>query len=75
MVDACVKTEAHRLRWLRYHQKELRVESYVGLGDYLNRQANENAGPVGRHFVLPSTFTGSPRNMIQNYQEAMAIVS
>ena len=30
---------------------------------------------VGRIVVLPSSFAGSPRNMMQNYQDAMAIVS
>ena len=29
---------------------------------------------VGKIVVLPSTFVGSPRYMMQNYQNAMAIV-
>ncbi|GJR58474.1 putative PIF1 DNA helicase/replication protein A1-like protein [Tanacetum coccineum] len=32
-----------------------------------------NAEFLGRKFVLPSTFTGGPRHMIQQYQDAMAI--
>ncbi|KAL0319969.1 UNVERIFIED_CONTAM: hypothetical protein Sradi_5258400 [Sesamum radiatum] len=30
-------------------------------------------GSVGKRFVLPSSFTGGPRYMVQNYQDAMAI--
>lgn len=29
---------------------------------------------IGRVIILPSTFIGSPRNMMQNYQDAMTIV-
>ena len=29
---------------------------------------------VGKIIILPSTFVGSPRYMMQNYQDAMAIV-
>ena len=28
---------------------------------------------IGRRIVLPSTFTGGPRYMIQNYQDVMAL--
>jgi hypothetical protein len=37
--------------------------------------ANNLNGRVGKMVILPSTFIGSPRNMMQNYQDAMAIVS
>jgi len=30
---------------------------------------------IGKMVILPSSFIGSPRNMMQNYQDAMAIVS
>jgi len=32
-------------------------------------------GRIEKMVILPSTFVGSPRNMLQNYQDAMAIVS
>ncbi|XP_076049277.1 uncharacterized protein LOC143029952 [Oratosquilla oratoria] len=45
---------------------------YSGLMDHLARN-NENEDPGGP-VILPSSFTGSSRNMQQCYQDAMAIV-
>jgi hypothetical protein len=42
--------------------------------DYLNRERNENVEP-GVPIILPSSFTGSPRNMHQYFQDAMSIVA
>jgi len=36
---------------------------------------NNLNGRIGKIIILPSTFIGSPRNMLQNYQDAMAIVA
>eukprot|EP00794_Sanderia_malayensis_P011640 gene11640-biopygen9314 len=87
LVDAFTKIEGNDLAYIRYHQKDLRVESYKGLMDHLYRRAEQqnliaqahNPGAaqhtdVGRVIILPSTFTGSQRNMQQNYQDAMTIV-
>ena len=74
VVDAYVKTEGNRLFFIRQNQARLRVESYKGLVDYVHSAAEENNARVGRMVVLPSTFVGSPRNMQQNYQDAMAII-
>jgi len=53
----------------------LRTETYQGLIDYLaNATNNNNNAHVGKIIILPSTFVGSPRNMLQYYQDAMAIV-
>jgi len=46
-----------------------------GLRDYLQTTANNLKGRIGKMVILPSTFIGSPRNMLQNYQDAMAIVN
>ncbi|XP_044019460.1 uncharacterized protein LOC122859843 [Aphidius gifuensis] len=43
------------------------------LVDNYQRAETENC-QVGKIVVLPSSFTGSPRNMLQHYQDAMAIV-
>ena len=40
--------------------------------DHLHSGATNSR--VGRPVILPSSFIGSPRNMQQNYQDAMAIV-
>ncbi|XP_029157800.1 uncharacterized protein LOC114930213 [Nylanderia fulva] len=53
--------------------KRLRVEKHQGLIDYLEKKATDANARVGRIMILPSTFIGSPRNMMQNYQDAMAI--
>ena len=54
--------------------KQLRLESYQGLVDHLNNTANDMNCQVGKIVILPSIFVGSPRYMMANYQDAMAIV-
>ncbi|XP_077199856.1 uncharacterized protein LOC143840327 isoform X2 [Paroedura picta] len=73
IVDAYVKTEANRLNFLRTNQTALRVESHYGLMDHL-QQTTGNVPIPGTAIILPSSFQGSPRNRMQNYQDAMAIV-
>jgi hypothetical protein len=73
VVDAYVKVEETRLEWQRKNQKKLRVESYKGLSDYLQLAADQRGAIPGRMVVLGSSFAGGPRNMQQNYQDAMAI--
>ena len=75
VVDAYVKTEAERLTFISTHQTQLRVECYQGLMDHIYTQASTLDASVGRVVILPSSFAGSPRNMQQQYQDAMAIVS
>nr|CDJ90379.1 uncharacterized protein LOC100903664 [Haemonchus contortus] len=75
LVDSYIKIEQNRLNFDRTHQAELRVDSYRGLADYVTGD-NDITGPAGvRRVILPSSFPGSPRAMVQNYQDAMAIVS
>lgn len=50
------------------------MDTYIGLADALQVRANNENLRAGRIVILPSTFIGSPRNMMQNYQDAMAIV-
>ncbi|XP_070157971.1 uncharacterized protein [Polyergus mexicanus] len=75
LVDSYVKIEKDRIDYCKNHQKELRTETYQGLKDYIETMANNLNGRIEKMVILPSTFTGSPRNMLQNYQDAMAIVS
>ncbi|KAK9160726.1 hypothetical protein Syun_007067 [Stephania yunnanensis] len=35
---------------------------------------NQKDGNIGRRIILPSSYTGSPRDMYNRYQDAMAIV-
>nr|CDJ90221.1 uncharacterized protein LOC100908212 [Haemonchus contortus] len=75
LVDSYVKIEQNRLNYDRTHQTELRVDSYKGLSDYVAGDNNITGPPGVRRVILPSSFPGSPRAMVQNYQDAMAIVS
>ena len=63
-----VRVEGSRLHFIRQNQTSLRSEVYNNLTDYL--ELNMNA----KNVILPSSFNGSPRNMFQNYLDAMSIV-
>ncbi|KAL6521907.1 hypothetical protein OROMI_031784 [Orobanche minor] len=72
LVDAFTTVESARTRWVRQNQPQLRAQMYKGLQDAYMR-GETNASAQGKRIILPSSFTGGPRNMIQNYQDAMAI--
>jgi hypothetical protein len=72
IVDAYMCIEEEQLQWVRRNQKKLRSELYSGLKDAILR-GDTNSITVGKRIILPSSFTGSPRYMVQNYQDAMAI--
>ena len=42
--------------------------------DYIRAATDVNYCEIGKYIILPSTFIGSPRYMMQTYQDAMAIV-
>jgi len=70
-VDSYARIEQDRLQFLRFNQKKIRAELYQGLHD---RIINNDESRIGKRIVLPSSHTGSPRNMQTNYLDAMAIV-
>jgi len=45
------------------------------LKDHLRTISNNLNARIGKMVILPSTFVRSPRNTMQNYQDAMVIVS
>ena len=53
----------------------MRADSYRGLHDFLEIEAERQGLRAGRVTVLPSTFSGSPQNMNQKYLDAMAFVA
>ncbi|GFY40563.1 helitron_like_N domain-containing protein [Trichonephila inaurata madagascariensis] len=59
------------LNFIRHNQ---RVESYLGLADHVNALATEAGMRAGVTLILPSSFSGSPRAMQQNFQDAMSTV-
>ncbi|XP_051167634.1 uncharacterized protein LOC127285579 [Leptopilina boulardi] len=74
LVDSGVKYEKDKLSYCENNQEQLRCDSYKGLIDYMHNSSNEHEIRIGKMVILPSTFIGSPRNMMQQYQDAMAIV-
>nr|GEZ08838.1 hypothetical protein [Tanacetum cinerariifolium] len=71
-VDAYTAVLDHDLDWYKRNQNTIRSELYHGLHDRI-ASGETNIQSLGRKFILPSTFTGGPRHMIQQYQDAMAI--
>nr|XP_048318610.1 uncharacterized protein LOC125418353 [Ziziphus jujuba var. spinosa] len=72
LVDAYTMVESSRLSYICTHKKELRSEMYRGLAEAILK-GGIDASSQGKCFILPSSFTGGARYMIQNYQDAMAI--
>ncbi|CAG7816142.1 unnamed protein product [Allacma fusca] len=48
---------------------------YTGLLDHMESRDDSEGIKAGKAVILPSSFMGSPRNMQQLYQAAMAIVT
>ena len=72
IVDAYASVEEDRLQYIRKNQQNLRSEIYQGIQDAVTKGDND-AKVIGKRIILPSSHTGSPRYMIQNYQDAMTI--
>ena len=72
LVDGYTMVEAERLLYVRNQNSELRCETY----DRLSKAAQTSNPEIkkrGSKVVLPSSFTGGPRYMLQNYLDAMAM--
>nr|GEU52936.1 hypothetical protein CTI12_AA123990 [Tanacetum cinerariifolium] len=72
LVDAFTAIEEQRLNWTRNNQDMLRVDLYHNLCDVVKRRDTSATG-LGKRIVLPRTYVGSPRYMMHNYQDAMAL--
>ncbi len=71
-VDAYCVTLESRFRWLRRNRDRFRAEILCGLQDAVNR-GDTDASLYGKRTILPSSFVGGPRYMMQIYQDSMAI--
>lgn len=71
IVDAWACTEQNRLQWARAHQPQLRRDLYCGITDIASNMLC--ADQIGKRFILPSSFTGTPRHMYEIYQDSLAI--
>lgn len=67
------KMESNRFRYYQKDksQRQFRAYLYQGLCDGVD---NGDPRQRGYRIILPTSHTGGPRNMVQNYQDAMAIV-
>lgn len=75
IVDQYAKVEQGRLNYQRFNlQNNYRTELLSGLKDSLSRN-DSDARQIGKRVFLGSSFLGSPRNMMQRYMDAMAIVT
>ncbi|RYR26487.1 hypothetical protein Ahy_B02g060731 [Arachis hypogaea] len=64
--------ESARLNYIRFNQEKFRCEIYKGIKEAV--LSGETApSSRGKHIILPSSFIGGPRYMIQKYFNAMAI--
>jgi hypothetical protein len=71
-VDARACIDENRLFYILQNQTDIRMESIQGITDAVNRGC-EHGNEVGKITILPASFTGGRRYMIQNYHDAIAI--
>nr|XP_043633509.1 uncharacterized protein LOC122604703 [Erigeron canadensis] len=72
-VDSYTMVESQRLYYVRKNQKTLRVAPESKLANSRDG-GNTNAAQTGQRIVIPSSFTGGSRYMMQNYLDAMTLV-
>ena len=72
VVDGYQMIESQRSNYVKYHQKDLRVDKYINL-DANSNNSETNGNLRGKRVILPSSFVGSRRYMEQFYFDGMAI--
>ena len=55
IIDAYIKIDSNNLNHHYMQQSKLRLQSYSGLMDYLNKVSAQEKIDFGRVYVLPST--------------------
>ncbi|GKC59671.1 ATP-dependent DNA helicase PIF1, partial [Tanacetum coccineum] len=72
IVDAYTMIERERMSYIRNQQTDLRSETYSKLAK-LSEEEDLTFKLRGKKVILPSSYTGSPRYMMQNYLDEMII--
>jgi hypothetical protein len=73
LVDMWAVTEQSRLRWFLMNQNNLHAELYHQMADtYAGLDNDLNPADMGKKVILPATFTGSTRDMMENLQNSLA---
>nr|GEV80059.1 putative PIF1 DNA helicase/replication protein A1-like protein [Tanacetum cinerariifolium] len=72
LVDGYTMIESEKMSYIRKEQKDLRNETYSKLAKLA---ADPDSGVTirGKKVVLPCSYIGSPRYMMQNYLDAMTL--
>ncbi|GBM12834.1 hypothetical protein AVEN_247603-1 [Araneus ventricosus] len=73
LVDTYAKIQAELLLFIRLNQKKLRVDEYIHLKEDAIKNDSDPANH-GKLVILPSTFTGCPRNMHEYAQDAAFVM-
>jgi len=74
VVDAWASCEENMLSWCEQNQSTLRADLYSGLADAITSDSGlENAAGFGRRIILPSSYSGSPRHAVQEFQDSLAL--
>ncbi|GFX16778.1 ATP-dependent DNA helicase [Trichonephila clavipes] len=76
IVDMYAKIESERLRCIKFNQAKLRSEEYIHLRDAIigNVDATNDINNIGTAYILPSSYSASPRHMHEYIQDAMTYV-
>ena len=72
LVDGYTMVETERLFFHRSKQSKLRCDTYANIRQSV-ASGNTDPTTLGKPIILPSSFTGGPRFMKQNYMDAMAL--
>ncbi|MCH79953.1 ATP-dependent DNA helicase PIF1, partial [Trifolium medium] len=72
VVDAYTMLEAQRLSFIKENQQKIRQDVLSGLQEAVDR-GDVDAEFVGKRIIIPDSFTGGPRYMFNNCQDAMGI--
>ncbi|XP_076887843.1 uncharacterized protein LOC143538102 [Bidens hawaiensis] len=72
LVDKYTIIEAQRLHFICGKQHELRCDTYQTLRG-MQSGGNIDVSTAGQRVILPSSFTGGARYMMQNYLDAMCL--
>lgn len=65
------RVEWDRLTYIRLHQKIIQKCRYTVLEEFLSEKANKSGLELGKRVILPSNFSGGPRNMHEHFLDAM----
>ncbi|PLW46932.1 hypothetical protein PCASD_08098 [Puccinia coronata f. sp. avenae] len=71
LLDLFMCVNQPRLDWFQIHQKEIKAELYQGVEESIC----DDVDATGTRIILPLSYIGSPRSMVQLYQDSMSIVS